>query len=243
MDARLDHIVADLVNANRILSRHGVVDAYGHVSVRNPEDPSQLLISRSKAPGLVVTDDIVAIDVDTGDSVNAQGTYIERHIHAAIYRARPDVAAVVHAHSGSLLPFGLIGRPLRPLVHTSSFLVEGCAMFEIRDASPDRDTMLVDAPDIGDALAASLGMAGMVLMRGHGATIVGGSIPDVVYRAIYAGHAAALELTLDGRNPRYLEEREARDAWAAQQRTLSRPWELWSAEIAGNVSTTQNKRR
>lgn len=228
-EVRSQDILTDLVLANRILAAQEIFDGWGHVSVRDPEDSTHFIMSAARAPALVRRRDLAPIRVRDGEPTTGARSYIERHIHAAIYRARQDVAAVVHCHTEALLPFGATGTSLRPLAHTDAFLIHGCPIWEIRDAT-DRDTMLVDTYDVGDSLAASLNAAPVVLMRGHGATIVGRSIKEVVYRAIYTRHAAVADLTSRPLGPiRYLARREAQTAADSIGRTLDRTWDLWSA--------------
>jgi HCOMODA/2-hydroxy-3-carboxy-muconic semialdehyde decarboxylase len=177
-------IVDDLVVANHILYQQRVVDGFGHVSVRHPEKPNRYLISRSLAPALVTADDIVELNLDSTPAM--EGTpksYLERFIHGEIYRARPDVTAVVHSHSAAVIPFGVVpGASLKPISHMGGFIGEGAPVFEIRDAGGPATDMLVKTPELGAALANSLGLYPMVLMRGHGATMVGLSIRQAVYR-------------------------------------------------------------
>src|SRR5437762_295509 len=178
-------LVDKLVLANRILYRQGVVDGFGHVSARHVQSPGHFLLARNMAPGLVRREDIVTFDLD-GTALDAAGrrVYLERFIHGEIYRARPDVQAVVHSHSPSVIPFGVTGTPLQPVFHMSGFLAEGSALFEIRDIAGDTD-MLVSSRPLGEALAAALGSHTAVPMRGHGSTVVGASLEQAVYRAVY----------------------------------------------------------
>jgi HCOMODA/2-hydroxy-3-carboxy-muconic semialdehyde decarboxylase len=217
---------ADLVVANRILADHGVVDGYGHVSVRHDRDPKRYLLSRSLAPELVAADDIMEYDLDS-NPVDAQDRvlYIERFIHGEIYKARPDVQAVVHNHSPSVIPFGVSTVPLRPLYHMAAFLWEGVPVFEIRHVAGMTD-MLIRNPALGRALAQTLGNKAAALMRGHGAVVVGSSLPEVVGRGIYMEMNAKLQaqaMALD-RQITYLDPEEARRvALGGYQRA----WELW----------------
>jgi ribulose-5-phosphate 4-epimerase/fuculose-1-phosphate aldolase len=159
----------------------GVVDGLGHVSVRHPDLADAYLLSCNRAPALVRRADIVCYDLD-GEAVSAtrERPYLERFIHGEIYRARPDVVAVVHSHSPSVIPFGAVGQPLRPIFHMAGFLGEGSAHYDIRDGAGDTD-MLIRNPELGRSLAAALGRCSCVLMRGHGSTTVGVSIEQVVY--------------------------------------------------------------
>jgi ribulose-5-phosphate 4-epimerase/fuculose-1-phosphate aldolase len=225
-------LVDKLVVANRILYAQGVVDGFGHVSVRHDKSPAHFLLSRNMAPGLVRHDDIVTFDLD-GAALDAAGRriYLERFIHGEIYRARPDVQAVVHSHSPSMIPFGVTKQPLRPVFHMSGFLGDGAALFEIRDVAGDTD-MLVSNGRLGIALAAVLGQRSTVLMRGHGSTVVGASLEQTVYRAIYAEVNARLQMqAITLGEVTYLNEREAAKASAINDTQLARVWELWQRNI------------
>jgi ribulose-5-phosphate 4-epimerase/fuculose-1-phosphate aldolase len=222
-------LIEDLVAANRILADQGVVDGYGHASVRHDKDPGRYLMSRSLAPELVTAADILEYDLDS-NPVDAQGraTFIERFIHGEIYKARPDVKAVVHNHSPSVIPFGVSGQSLRPLYHMSAFLGGGVPVFEIRDTGGMTD-MLVRNPALGQALARTLGPRPVALMRGHGAVVVGPSIQVAVFRSVYTEMNARLQAQAMalGQNVNYLQPEEAEKAEATVGGTIGRPWELW----------------
>ncbi len=229
-------LIDKLVVANRILYDQGVVDGFGHVSVRHDQSPTHFLLARNMAPALVRRDDILTFDLD-GAALDANGrrVYLERFIHGEIYRARPDVHAVVHSHSPSVIPFGVTRQSLRPVFHMSGFLGQGTALFDIRDSAGDTD-MLISSGALGKALAAVLGSRSTVLMRGHGSTVVGSSIEQVVYRAIYAEVNAKLQMQAIGLGDvTYLNEQEAAKAMATNDTQLARVWELWSKRI-GPVS-------
>ena len=170
-------LIDDLVAANRILSDQGVVDGFGHVSARHPGDPKRFLLARSMAPGLVTADDIMEFDLD-GAALDPRGRtpYVERFIHSEIYKAHPEINAVVHSHSPSVIPFGVTKVPLRPIYHTSSFLGAGVPVFEIREAGGPATDMLIRTPDLGAALAQKIGVSAVVLMRGHGDVVVGWTV-------------------------------------------------------------------
>src|SRR5881392_1512301 len=211
-------LIDKLVVANRILYRQGVVDGFGHVSVRHDASPGHFLLARNMAPGLVRAGDIVTFDLDG-------------FIHGEIYRARPDVQAVVHSHSPNVIPFGVTGQALRPVFHMSGFLGEGSALFEIRDVAGDTDMLVSNAP-LGVALAAVLGSRSAVLMRGHGSTVVGASLEQAVYRAFYAEVNARLQIQAMGLGEvTYLNAQEAAKAAAINDTQLARVWELWRQEI------------
>jgi ribulose-5-phosphate 4-epimerase/fuculose-1-phosphate aldolase len=225
-------LVDRLVLANRILYHQGVVDAFGHASVRHDRSPDRFLLARNMAPGLVRREDILTFDLD-GAPLDAAGrrVYLERFIHAEIYRARPDVQAVVHSHSPSVIPFGATRQPLKPIFHMSGFLGDGAALFEIRDVADDTD-MLIGSGPLGAALAKSLGQRSIVLMRGHGSTAVGSSIEQAVYRAIYAEINARLQLQAVALGEvTYLNATEAAKAAAANDTQLPRVWELWTRNV------------
>src|SRR5215469_15006549 len=164
-------LIDDLVAANRILAHEKVLDGYGHVSVRDPKDPNHYWMARSIAPALVTAADIIEFDLDSNPiDAKGRGVYKERFIHGEIYKARPDVMAVVHSHSPTIVPFSVSKTPLRPILHVAGFLGMGPPVFEIRDAGGDTN-LLVETPALGKALAAGLGKGDIVLMRGHGDTI------------------------------------------------------------------------
>jgi len=225
-------LVEDLVYANRILYDQGVLDAFGHVSMRDPGNANRFLLSRSMAPALVTAADILAHGRD-GAPLNAgdRRVYLERFIHAAIYRARPDVRAIVHSHSPSLIPFGVTRTPLRPLYHMSAFLGAGTPVFDIRDVAGVTD-MLIGDNQLGDALAEALGDQTAVLLRGHGAVNVGASIPQVVFRAVYTETNARLQAeAMRLGTVTYLSPEEVAKVAAAGDGQLLRAWDLWKARI------------
>src|SRR4051812_23058644 len=163
-------LVEDLVAANRILADQGVLDAYGHVSVRSDRDPSRFLMSRSLAPQLVTAEDIQEYGPDSEPLGDTRKPYLERFLHGEIYNTRPEVMAVVHSHSPSSIPFGISRSTLKPVYHMASFLWSGVPVFDIRRVNDDNDLLIRDIP-LGQALARSLGPCACVLMRGHGMTI------------------------------------------------------------------------
>ena len=223
-------LIEDLVAANRILADQGVLDGYGHVSARHDRDPDRYLLSRSLAPELVTAGDVMEYDLDSRP-VDPRGrtAYLERFIHGEVYRARPDVKAIVHHHAPSVIPFGTSTVPLRPLYHMAAFLGGGVPVFDIRAAAGGPTDMLVSSAALGQALARGLGEHSAVLMRGHGAVVVGASVPQAVARSVYMeidARVAAQAIALGG-EVRYLDAEEARRAQAAVEATLGRPWELW----------------
>ena len=229
-------LIEDLVDANRILYHLGVVDGFGHVSVRQPGDPSRFIISRSMAPALVTADDLMAIHVDGRPvSDDAPTPYLERFIHGEIYRARPDVVAVVHSHSAAVIPFSIVkSATLKPVSHMSGFIGEGAPVFEIRDTAGPNNDMLVRSNELGAALARSLGGNNIVLMRGHGSTVIGFNLRQAVYRAVYAEMNARLQSeALRLGTPTYLTLGEAVESAKANDGQQNRAWDLWKREIQG----------
>lgn len=175
----------DVVVANRVLAREGVVDAYGHVSLRHPDDPERYLMSRSRSPELVTLEDILEFRLD-GDVVEARGHrfYAERFIHGAIYEARPDVMAVVHNHSDEVIPYTITKEPLKPALHVAAMIGGHIPVWDIRDNFGDTDLLVVNM-DHGRDLARGLGDDTVVLMRGHGCAVVGRSLQAAVLTSIY----------------------------------------------------------
>jgi len=221
-------LVERLVYANRILYDQGVVDGLGHASVRHDTAPGVFLLSCNRAPAMVRRQDIVCYDYDgNAVSATAERPYLERFIHAEIYRARPDVMAVVHSHSPSVLPFAVTHNPLRPVFHMSGFLGSGSAHFEIRESGGNTD-MLIRSPYLGEALAHSLGRSNCVLMRGHGSTVVGTTLEQAIYRAIYAEINAKLQLAAHSLGEiTFLNEEEAQLASDTNDGQIPRSWNLW----------------
>jgi ribulose-5-phosphate 4-epimerase/fuculose-1-phosphate aldolase len=228
-------LIADLVAANHILCDQGVVDGFGHVSARHDKHPDRFLLARNLAPALVTADDILTFDF-AGNTLggDTRPVYLERFIHSEIYRARPDVMAVVHSHSSSIIPFGVVKDvPLRPIFHMAGFLGASTPVFEIRTVDAESDLLIRDAR-LGRALAGSLGQNPVVLMRGHGATAVGGNVRQAVYRAIYAEinarlQAAAMQLG----SVTFLNEAEAKNFTAGVDSQIDRAWNFWKMRVAG----------
>ncbi len=221
-------LVDRVVYANRILYDQSIVDGLGHVSVRHPDDAGAFLLSCSRAPALVRRRDITVYDHD-GNTLSEQKErpYLERFIHGEIYRARPDVMSVIHSHSPNVIPFAITQSALRPVFHMSGFLGEGSAHFEIREAGGNTD-MLISSSYLGQALARSLGSHSCVLMRGHGSTVVGTSLEQAVYRAIYAEVNARLQLAANGLGEiTFLNTEEAKLASDTNDGQIPRSWNLW----------------
>lgn len=226
-------LLEDVVVGSRILADFGVVDGFGHVSARHPTNLNHFLMSRSLAPALVTADDIMEFDLD-GNPVDARGrsVFLERFIHAEIYRVRPDVMSVVHTHSPGVIPFSVSNVPLRPMYHNPSFLAVGVPVWDIRKDFGDT-SMLVNNAAIGKSLAAALGDKPVALMRGHGDVAVGPTVKMAVFRAYYTDVNARLQaqaLALGG-EPNYLTPGEGAKADQTNFAVMDRIWNLWRMKI------------
>jgi len=223
-------LLRDVVDANHILYSQQVVDAFGHVSARTATN--RFLLSRSTAPSQVTAADILEYDLDAAPVTPGAPTgYRERFIHSEIYRVRPEVMSVVHCHATSLIPFGISGVPLRPVYHNSSFVGEGVPVFEIRNAGGNATDMLVGTPELGKALARTLGNKPAVLMRGHGAVIVGRSVEEAVARSVYLEINARIqaEAMSQGSRINYLSDGEVKARSGPGE--YSRAWEMWKSQV------------
>ena len=227
-------LIADLVAANHILFHQRIVDAFGHISARCPTRPDRFYMARNVAPGLVTAADILEYDVATGEPVAADPprVYLERYIHSEIFKARPDVMSVVHNHSPAVLPFGIVkGARLKPACHMCGFLGEGPPVFEIRDSAGPATDLLIRNVALGAALAQSLGSGRVVLMRGHGCTIVAESVRVAVYRAVYTEVNARLLLqALPMGEVETLTAAEAEATRITNEGQVDRPWNLWKQQ-------------
>jgi ribulose-5-phosphate 4-epimerase/fuculose-1-phosphate aldolase len=236
----LDALRRDLAFANRILARQGVVDTFGHVSQRSPLRPDRMFIACSMAPERVTAADIIEVDLNGRPADGeTRDTYIERYIHTEVYRARPDVQAVVHSHSVSVLPFTVVrDAPFRGLCHTAGFIGHDVPLFDVRDVADDNTDLLVRNPQLGAALAERLGEQAVVLMRGHGSTTVGQSLRQAVFRAVYAEINAQVQLkSMQLGAVTYLSAGEAR-AVTATDAAYDRAWDLWTTQVAADLVDT-----
>jgi ribulose-5-phosphate 4-epimerase/fuculose-1-phosphate aldolase len=226
-------LIEDLVLGSRILAEFGVVDAFGHVSARSPANPAHFLMSRSLAPALVTADDIMEFDQD-GNAVDARdrAVFLERFIHAEIYRARPDVMAVVHAHSPGVVPFSVSKTPLRPLFHNTAFLAAGVPVWDIAKDFGVTNMLVADNAK-GKSLAETLGDKSVVLMRGHGDVTVGPNVRIAVFRAYYTDVNARLQAQAIGLGSEitYLSAEEGAKADQVNFAVLDRVWILWKQKV------------
>ena len=223
-------LLEDLVTANHILQDQGVVDGYGHVSVRNPANPNHFYISRWLAPDLVTVDDVMELDFDcvpaNGDN---RRMYSERWIHAEIYRARPDVKSIVHTHAPTVVLMGTINEPLLPIYHMGGFIGAGLPSFDIRK-SFGMTSMLVNDAAKGKALAQALDTAPAAFMRGHGGITVGTTIKHSVGRSVYLKVNAEMHLQAGGRKIETLSPEEARLAEIGNS-DFPKDWDMWSRKV------------
>jgi HCOMODA/2-hydroxy-3-carboxy-muconic semialdehyde decarboxylase len=217
----------DLVAANRILAEHGVIDAYGHVSMRSPDDPKRFFIARAIAPETVQVEDIMEYDLDS-NPLDARGrdSVSERFIHSEIYRARRDVVSVVHNHSPSVIPFSVTGVKMRALFHMASFVGDGLPVFEIRKVQKGTD-LLVRNHKLGAALAKVLGKEAAALMRGHGSVTVGENLQRAVGRSVYLELSARMQMQalLLSKSITYLDAAEVKASAPVQD--YKRAWPMW----------------
>ena len=232
--------IADLAAASRILAAQGVVDAFGHVSMRHPSAPERYLMARSIAPALVTPDDIIEYDLDSNPcNANGRSSFLERFIHGEIYRIRPDIMSVVHSHSPSVIPFGLVGVQLQAMFHNAAFLAAGVPVFDIRKKFGATDMLVSNAPK-GVALAAVMGKKDVVLMRAHGSVACGLTLQTAVFRAVYTEINARIQhwtTALKGGAPiAALDLEEGRLADAVNQTAGMRAWDFWRSQVRSQVN-------
>jgi ribulose-5-phosphate 4-epimerase/fuculose-1-phosphate aldolase len=223
-------LIEDLVASYRILAEHGVIDGYGHVSVRSERDPKRYYLSRSLAPELVTEEDILEFDLES-NPINGRGQalYLERFIHGEIYKSRPEVNAVVHNHSPSVIPFGVTSVPLKPIFHMAAFIGVGIPTFEIRKVQKGSD-LLIRTPKLGAALAKSLGPKPAALMRGHGSVVVGEDLQRAVGRSMYLETSARLQMQamlIAGPRGKITWFDAAEVKAAVPRQDYARAWDLW----------------
>jgi ribulose-5-phosphate 4-epimerase/fuculose-1-phosphate aldolase len=232
--AAVRELLDDLVVANRILADHGIVDAFGHISVRHPEKPDRYFLARSLAPELVTVDDLVEFTLDSAPvRKEKRPLYAERPIHGRLYAARSEVGAVCHNHSPATIPFGVTGVPLRPIFHMASVIGSTVPVWDIADKFGDTN-LLVTTDAMGDDLATTLGQNRIALMRGHGSAVVGRTLRDVVFAAVYMQvNAQLLTTALSLGKVRYLSEGETETAstMLGQPLAQNRAWESWARRV------------
>ena len=242
---KLDHARDVLARANRMIAHEGVLDAFGHVTMRHPTDPGRYLMSRSRAPELVQPDDILEFTLDS-QSVKPTDVrlYGERVIHGTIYQTRPDVNAVCHHHAPSILPFCISGAELKPVYHLGATLGEKVPFWDARDDFGDT-TLIVAKPEEGASLARALGASWIVLMRRHGATVAGRTLEELTFRTIYTARNAALQIrahTLGHVSPLNPAETELAGEYNLRPGPVARAWEYWNVRLDKAEGTWRPKK-
>lgn len=233
-------LIADLAAASRILAERGVVDGFGHVSMRHPDAPDRYLMARAVAPALVLPEDIIEYDLDSNPcNANGRGSFLERFIHGEIYRARPDINSVVHSHSPSVVPFGLVGVKMQAMFHNAAFLAAGAPVFDIAEKF-GATNMLVSDGAKGVALAETLADKDIAMMRAHGSVACGPTLQSAVFRAVYTEVNARIQhwtVALGAGGPiAALDEEEGRLADFPNQTAGLRAWDLWRAQVREQVN-------
>jgi ribulose-5-phosphate 4-epimerase/fuculose-1-phosphate aldolase len=230
----LDEARDVLARANRMIAHEGVLDAFGHVTMRHPTDPQRFLMSRSRAPELVQPDDILEFTLDSHPVRPTDvRLYGERVIHGAIYQARADVNAVCHHHASSILPFCISGAELKPVYHLGATLGEKAPFWDARDDFGDT-TLIVAKPEEGASLARALAQNWIVLMRRHGATVAGRTLEELTFRTIYTARNAALQIqahTLGHVSPLNAAETELAGDYNLRPGPVARAWEYWNVRL------------
>ena len=225
----LTQALDELVTANRILAREGVVDSFGHVSIRHPDRPDRYVLSRARAPECIEAEDLMEFTLD-GTPLNPAGRqpYAERYIHGAVYKARPDVRTVVHHHSPSVIPFSVTAALLSPVMHMCAGIGTKIPTWDSRAAFGDTN-LLVTNMEMARDLAAALGTRPVILMRGHGCVVAGGSLREVVFNSIYLQLNADVQMKASGLGDiTFLSEGEIAAVLRTRTSfTLERAWELW----------------
>jgi len=233
----------DLAVAYRMVANEGILAAFGHISLRHPNNPQRYFLSRSRAPGLVQATDILEYDLDSNPIVPPkERPYSERVIHGEIFKARPDVNAVCHHHAPSIMPFAISGVPLVPVFHLGASMGASAPVWDSRDEFGDTN-LLVVKPEEGASLARALGDASIVVMRRHGATVVGGSLRELVFRTIYSAKNAEHQLQahmLGNVSP--LTAGEAQMAFEIHRAPgpLARAYEYWVRRLAEKEGRSKN---
>ena len=228
-------LLADLAAAGRILAAQCVMDGFGHVSLRHPRAPNRYFMARSMAPALVTADDIIEYDLDSSPcNANGRGSFLERFIHGEIYKARPDIMSVVHSHSPSVIPFGLVNVPMQAMFHNAAFIAAGVPVFDIREKFGATDMLVSDGAK-GVALAAVMGNKDIALMRAHGSVACGPTLQTAVFRAVYTEVNARVQHwthALGGGAPvAALGSDEGLLADAVNQTAGMRAWDLWRMQV------------
>ena len=234
MPENLTDLIAELALANRILANEGVLDAFGHVSVRHPSDPGRYLLSRARSPLLIEPGDILEYTLDSAPVRPPKvHLYAERVIHGCIYQARSDVMAVCHHHAPAVMPFCIAGKPIVPVFHLGAAMGEEAPFWDQHDEFGDTN-LLVVKPEEGQSLARALGKNSVVLMRRHGATVVGASLKELVSRSIYLCQNAEYQMRaymLGAPTPLRPGEVKLAGALNVMPSAVARTWEYWTVRL------------
>ena len=224
-------VFEELVTATKILVHEGIMDVFGHISARDPEDPNFFFLPQKLAPALVTFDEIQRLTLD-GETTDNRPSYLERYIHSEIYKARPDVQCVLHTHSPAVLPYCFVDTPLRPVTHMGAFMGESVPVYEIRDKLGDETDLFGGSPSVCADIAESLGNQTVVLMARHGVVNVGNSVREVVFRAFYLEQEAkALSAGLQIGTVKYLSKGEVKTAGKLVGAQIDRGWDHWSQRL------------
>ncbi|WP_127523216.1 class II aldolase/adducin family protein [Mesorhizobium sp. Z1-4] len=224
-------VFEELVTATKILLHEGILDTFGHISARDPEDPQSFFLAQKLAPSHITTSDMQRFNMD-GETEDDRPSYLERYIHSEIYKARPDVNCVLHSHSPAVLPYCFTDQPLRPVTHMGAFLGETVPVYEIRDKQGDATDLFGGSPAVCADIAESLGDQPVVLMARHGVVNVGGSVREVVFRAFYTEqNAAAQTAGLQVGNIEYLSPGEVKTAGKLVGAQIDRGWDHWTMTL------------
>ncbi len=221
----------ELVIATKILVHEGIMDVFGHISARDPQDSASFFLAQKLAPNHITKDDFLRFNLD-GETTSNRPSYLERFIHSEIYKARPDVQCVLHTHSPAVLPYCFVDTPLRPVTHMGAFMGESVPVYEIRDKLGDETDLFGGSPSVCADIAESLGSQTVVLMARHGVVNVGNSVREVVFRAFYLEQeAAALTAGLQIGTVKYLSPGEVKTAGKLVGAQINRGWDHWSQRL------------
>jgi HCOMODA/2-hydroxy-3-carboxy-muconic semialdehyde decarboxylase len=226
--------ISELVGANRVVAHLKLVDSFGHVTIRDPENPQRFLMARARAPRLVTKEDILEFDLDsTPSELRGLKPYSERFIHGCIYKARPDVMSICHNHAHELLPLAVTKTVMRPVLHTAAVIGHKVPVWDIRDQFGDTN-MLVSSNEMGESLAKAVGAGKAALMRGHGSVVLGATVQDAVFTAFYLRlNAEVIIKAMAMREPiTYLSPGEVDRSGElhSQPAAQGRAWEDWYAQ-------------
>lgn len=231
IDSARHTVFEELVTATKILLHEGILDTFGHISARDPNDPDFFFLAQKLAPSHITTKDIQRFSLD-GETTDNRPSYLERYIHSEIYKARPDVQCVLHSHSPHVLPYCFVDQPLRPVTHMGAFLGESVPVYEIRDKQGDATDLFGGSHDVCADIAEALGDAPVVLMARHGVVNVGNSVREVVFRAFYLeqeakAHTAGMQIG----KIKYLSDGEIKAAGNLVGAQINRGWDHWTQRL------------